>query len=103
MLSAGDWRGEGSEEMNRKTGKIYTAAQIQLLKNYTLEVGKFTQHMQAVARELGCSVRSIPTPDLIMDMKLQPTEEQREKGRVGRNDPCPCDSGEKFKKCCMVK
>ncbi|NMA86956.1 MAG: hypothetical protein GX968_06495, partial [Tissierellia bacterium] len=22
------------------------------------------------------------------------------KERVGRNDPCPCGSGEKYKKCC---
>ncbi|HYP08335.1 MAG TPA: SEC-C metal-binding domain-containing protein, partial [Bryobacteraceae bacterium] len=21
-------------------------------------------------------------------------------GKVGRNDPCPCGSGKKFKKCC---
>ncbi len=29
----------------------------------------------------------------------------RESGRkqVGRNDPCPCGSGKKFKKCCMKK
>ena len=25
------------------------------------------------------------------------------KGRVGRNDPCPCGSGKKFKKCCINK
>ena len=25
----------------------------------------------------------------------------REKGKVGRNDPCPCGSGKKHKKCCM--
>jgi SEC-C motif-containing protein len=24
----------------------------------------------------------------------------REKPKVGRNDPCPCGSGKKFKKCC---
>jgi hypothetical protein len=24
-------------------------------------------------------------------------------GQVGRNDPCPCGSGKKFKKCCMSK
>ena len=24
-------------------------------------------------------------------------------GRVGRNDPCPCGSGKKFKKCCLKK
>jgi preprotein translocase subunit SecA len=23
--------------------------------------------------------------------------------RVGRNDPCPCGSGKKYKKCCMRK
>ena len=23
--------------------------------------------------------------------------------RVGRNDPCPCNSGRKFKKCCINK
>ena len=23
--------------------------------------------------------------------------------RVGRNDPCPCGSGKKFKKCCLGK
>ena len=22
---------------------------------------------------------------------------------VGRNDPCPCGSGKKFKKCCLAK
>ncbi|MBM7070738.1 SEC-C domain-containing protein [Shewanella sp. 202IG2-18] len=24
----------------------------------------------------------------------------RESPKVGRNDPCPCGSGKKFKKCC---
>ena len=26
----------------------------------------------------------------------------REAARVGRNDPCPCGSGKKYKKCCGV-
>lgn len=25
------------------------------------------------------------------------------RNRIGRNDPCPCESGKKFKKCCMGK
>jgi uncharacterized protein YecA (UPF0149 family) len=25
---------------------------------------------------------------------------RREEPRVGRNDPCPCGSGKKYKKCC---
>jgi hypothetical protein len=27
----------------------------------------------------------------------------REQPKIGRNDPCPCGSGKKFKKCCMNK
>ncbi|SDB32264.1 SEC-C metal-binding domain-containing protein [Butyrivibrio sp. INlla16] len=27
----------------------------------------------------------------------------RDKPKIGRNDPCPCGSGKKFKKCCMGK
>ncbi len=26
---------------------------------------------------------------------------RREEGKVGRNDPCPCGSGRKYKQCCM--
>jgi len=29
------------------------------------------------------------------------TPEQRRAQKIGRNDPCPCGSGKKFKKCCM--
>jgi len=25
---------------------------------------------------------------------------RRDEPKVGRNDPCPCGSGKKFKKCC---
>lgn len=28
---------------------------------------------------------------------------RREKPKVGRNDPCPCGSGKKYKKCCGTK
>jgi uncharacterized protein YecA (UPF0149 family) len=28
---------------------------------------------------------------------------RRENPPVGRNDPCPCGSGKKFKKCCLKK
>lgn len=24
------------------------------------------------------------------------------KKKIGRNDPCPCGSGRKYKKCCMI-
>ncbi len=30
-----------------------------------------------------------------------PTPRRRAQSRVGRNDPCPCGSGRKYKKCCL--
>jgi uncharacterized protein YecA (UPF0149 family) len=29
-----------------------------------------------------------------------PREPARREAKVGRNDPCPCGSGKKYKKCC---
>ena len=30
----------------------------------------------------------------------RPEPVRRDAPKVGRNDPCPCGSGKKFKKCC---
>ena len=35
--------------------------------------------------------------------KLNPPVTLQNKQKVGRNDPCPCGSGKKFKKCCINK
>ncbi|MGE4159782.1 MAG: YecA family protein [Planctomycetota bacterium] len=32
--------------------------------------------------------------------RLRPQPARRPAAKVGRNDPCPCGSGKKFKKCC---
>ena len=29
-----------------------------------------------------------------------PEPKRREEPKVGRNDPCPCGSGKKYKQCC---
>lgn len=34
------------------------------------------------------------------DCTINPKPEQRIVEKVGRNNPCPCGSGKKFKKCC---
>jgi preprotein translocase subunit SecA len=34
------------------------------------------------------------------DVKLELTPVRRELPKVGRNEPCPCGSGKKFKNCC---
>lgn len=30
-------------------------------------------------------------------------QKQKFRGKIKRNDPCPCGSGHKFKKCCLGK
>ncbi len=35
-----------------------------------------------------------------MDRALRPPEPAVAGPKIGRNDPCPCGSGKKFKKCC---
>ena len=34
---------------------------------------------------------------------MNPSNPIQAGAKVGRNDPCPCGSGKKFKKCCMNK
>lgn len=39
----------------------------------------------------------------VKEMVVDPTTKQLRLGRVGRNEPCPCGSGRKFKACCKIK
>ncbi len=41
-------------------------------------------------------------PEDIIDLErlLNPSKPKIAEQKVGRNDPCPCGSGKKFKKCC---
>jgi preprotein translocase subunit SecA len=50
-------------------------------------------------------VAALPEQDrqYMRPMEYPPTPHQREKMRVGRNDPCPCGSGKKFKKCHLFR
>lgn len=37
-----------------------------------------------------------------LQMRMRkPIQQVRKFDKVGRNDPCPCGSGQKYKKCCM--
>jgi uncharacterized protein YecA (UPF0149 family) len=64
--------------MDTRNGNIMTAEQANLLNTF---MGK----------------------QVAVEMKINPTTKQlqRKVPRVGRNEPCPCGSGKKFKKCCL--
>ena len=39
----------------------------------------------------------------VRDQHIEYPMQETRKSKPGRNDPCPCGSGKKYKKCCLVK
>jgi len=35
--------------------------------------------------------------------KMVHPRQLKKQPKIGRNDPCPCGSGQKYKKCCLIK
>jgi len=82
-------------------------------------VVKFLYHAEPV-EDIEQRHRRVPTPELRKDMAdmaasraqqeqaanhpvgqpAKPTTVRRSNPKVGRNDPCPCGSGKKYKRCC---
>ena len=65
-----------------------------------------TQHK--VTEEMRREFFKGETQELItraMDERLKELPQERlvRRVKVGRNDPCPCNSGRKFKQCCLHK
>jgi preprotein translocase subunit SecA len=57
-----------------------------------------TAATQSVSSETGTAVAEAPAP-AEQEVKLPAVTIRREVPKVGRNDPCPCGSGKKFKNC----
>ena len=76
--------------MDTKTGDIFEMAAMEKMRDKLISAGLPLSHF--------------------IKMKLPPTPTQLHRkpvstvaiGRVGRNEPCPCNSGKKFKKCCLT-
>lgn len=76
--------------------------------NYLCEGYKaFYEHSFSVFKKMAVCLRlQRPASDyrLVDDAgRLRPVEPDAGRGRIGRNEPCPCGSGMKYKKCCMLK
>ena len=57
---------------------------------------------QSMLRELGLTTEPLTSRHLSPQMPQvsEPVEAAPSYGKVGRNAPCPCGSGRKYKKCC---
>jgi uncharacterized protein YecA (UPF0149 family) len=58
---------------------------------------------ESMRRAIAANVRSIHAYWLAKRKEYLPTNPhvKRHKAKVGRNDPCPCGRGKKYKKCCL--
>jgi hypothetical protein len=56
---------------------------------------------EAMLRELGLVAESSAAPLLGLPAQSSERADAASRGpKVGRNDPCPCGSGKRYKKCC---
>jgi preprotein translocase subunit SecA len=44
-----------------------------------------------------------PLPKVPFDFNATNVIDMKTRKKIGRNDPCPCGSGKKYKKCCLGK
>jgi len=63
-------------------------------------VARYRTRGQPFAHHELASFRKAAGRWLYVDGVINPKPAQRVAAKVGRNDPCPCGSGRKFKKCC---
>jgi uncharacterized protein YecA (UPF0149 family) len=72
------------------------------------EVGAVSEPGHTCARARPCSLPPLALSHLLLLLLPAHLLHQHlllhlPRGRVLRNDPCPCGSGKKYKKCCMRK
>jgi uncharacterized protein len=54
---------------------------------------------QVVRRDMGGLV--LAADESFEKYRRPPSADERQAARIGRNDPCPCGSGRKYKRCCI--
>jgi len=63
------------------------------------EVAQAAEAIEAQAGQLGNVTYTHPNEDGSVSQERDPATAVAEVPRVGRNDPCPCGSGKKYKNC----
>ena len=85
----------GIEVLNKEGGgENDETGTVEFIAHYTIKETPFDHHEISQFRKIDGEWRFI-------DGKIiGPAPIRREQPKIGRNDPCPCGSGKKYKKCC---
>lgn len=86
-----EWLGMKIDREEERDGKVF----LDFTVRYRQGVETFTQREWAEFRKLEDAW-------YYFDSEFPKPETLRKTNVVGRNDPCPCGSGKKFKKCCAL-
>ncbi len=63
---------------------------------------RFYEHVAPyMARMAGLARRRTPVSTIMTELKLKEANDEEPWRRASRNDPCPCGSGRKYKRCCL--
>jgi hypothetical protein len=81
-----EWRAQRAEALLRQAER----------RAWLADAGR--RHSELKARGIDPFADIGEEADLYLEEPLEPI--RRQVGKVGRNDPCPCGSGRKYKKCC---
>ena len=73
---------------------------VEFVAHYTVKQRPFSHHERSVFRRVGGEWRFIDGELITPEAGQKGVPFVREAPKVGRNDPCPCGSGKKYKHCC---
>lgn len=65
--------------------------------NGTFRFGVTLDFEWVYSKKMGEIVRHLPKPQERIDFSIK----NKRRNKIGRNEPCPCNSGKKYKKCCL--
>ncbi|MEW5727248.1 MAG: YchJ family protein [Pseudomonadota bacterium] len=91
-IKDGQWQGLEVRATSQGGGGD-AAGTVEFVARYKFQGKNYAHHELASFRREGDRW-------LYVDGLLNPKPQQRSAAKVGRNDPCPCGSGKKYKKCC---
>lgn len=90
------WRSTWTAAWKAQYGRAPSDAEMEMgsrMLDDLLNPGTATPRPLAVNLPVDSAVEEPVEPDVIEPIRAGP--------RIGRNDPCPCGSGKKYKKCCL--
>jgi uncharacterized protein len=104
MLVRADWQALFDNEQGREwLNPLYLMGSDEILPEEQQLIATAEQR-EVLTKQIPASIAAIyrfwlPHRQAVHEQKLAAAT-QRTEPKVGRNDPCPCGSGKKFKKCC---